>query len=115
MKKIISSLIALPLLFLSLPLAQAGFSDITEYYQFYDAVNYVEAKGIVSGHPDGSFKPADPIDRAAFTKIIIESQYTSEEIEACNTSAFPDVALDIWYAPYVCVAQKNQVIAGYDD
>jgi len=115
MKKYISLLMLPFILLASSPLVQADFSDVTPYYQFYEAVSYVETKGIVSGHPDGTFKPSDPIDRAAFTKIIVEAQFTDEEIESCGSADFSDIEEGVWFDKYVCVAQKNNVIDGYPD
>jgi len=115
MKKILSAFALLLALVASSNVVQADFSDVSEDYYYYTAINYVQSQGIVSGHPDGTYRPTDRIDRAAFTKIIIEAQFTDEEIESCGSADFLDVAEGVWYDKYVCVAQKNNVIDGYPD
>jgi len=47
----------------------AHFTDtnLSAWYMWY--VNYAYANDIVSGHADGSFKPANPITRAEIAKI----------------------------------------------
>lgn len=115
MKKSLSLFTALSTLLLATPLALATFPDVPESHPNYEAINYVQAEGIVSGHPDGNYKPNNGIDRAAFTKIIIEAKYSDEEIENCGSADFPDIPEGIWYDKYVCVAQKHNVINGYPD
>jgi len=49
------------------------FSDIqgTEWYG--DNVYYLTSKGIVDGHPDGTYKPTDTLNRAEFIKLVAET------------------------------------------
>ena len=54
-----------------LSVASAAFSDVSVSTQYADAIKYAETNGIVSGYPDGSFKPLSRINRAEFTKIIV--------------------------------------------
>ncbi len=125
MKKI-EKIILIALVFLLLPLQtiQASFSDVLRGNQNFDAIQYVQSKDIVSGYPDGTYAPNRKINRAEFTKIIIESQFSSSEIDDClfdNTELdwdfvfFSDVPMNAWYAKYVCVAKMNNVIGGYPD
>lgn len=96
---------------LSQPLIAAGFSDVTGSHINIDAINYVEANGIVNGYPDGTFKPDDTINRAEFTKIVIESAFPNQ---ASGSMCFPDVN-DEWFAKYVCFAKNKNIIGGYPD
>lgn len=106
----------------SLPV-QAEFPDIdqatseTDAYEYFDAVRYVEEQGIVDGYPDGTYQPKNQINRAEFTKIIINTYFSPNEISSCQTSQlkFPDVPTDSWFAPYICVAYNNSIIQGYPD
>lgn len=98
-------------------LTLAAFSDVPEEHTNRAAINYVESYGIVSGYSDGTFRPANQINRAEFTKIVIGSQIADYDIRTCDTSTlpFPDVPANSWFAPYVCVARNIGVIQGYDD
>ncbi len=102
----------------------ASFPDVSEFNLNGDAISYVKDNGIVSGYPDGSFKPYNTINRAEFTKIIIGAKYEATEIDGCvaenSTSGmtnmfFPDVPKNEWFAKYICVAKIHDVISGYPD
>jgi len=100
----------------------AAFSDVPFNHPNKTAIDYVQLQGIVSGYPDGTYQPDRLLNRAEFTKIIIESRYTKVEIENCVASEgfykraiFSDVAPGVWFEKYVCVAKKYGVIDGYPD
>ena len=90
--------------------ALASFSDVSVHHQNKAAIDYVQSKGIVKGYSDGTFGPNKSINRAEFTKIIIESLYDSSTGGSC----FPDVT-DQWFAKYVCYAKTLGMIGGYPD
>lgn len=95
--------------------AQAAFNDVNSSHENKDAIEYVQAQGIVQGYADGTYKPDNKINRAEFTKIVIEAQFEKAEIDGCETTVFNDVPTAQWFAKYVCLAQKKGVIAGYPD
>ena len=103
--------------------ALASFTDVGSGGPFSDAINYVQQNGIVSGYPDGSFKPSNPINRAEFTKIVIGAalDYSSSQdpsgfdIFALAGVPFSDVQAGEWYIPYLRKALQNNVISGYPD
>jgi uncharacterized secreted protein with C-terminal beta-propeller domain len=123
MLKKISLFLTISLLTTLLPsslLAQsnASFEDVSNQSLEFNAIQYLQENQIVQGYPDGSFKPDNRINRAEFTKIIIGSTYSKAEIDAClseNTISYPDVDLEAWYAPYICLATKENIVAGYPD
>src|SRR3989339_722088 len=92
-----------------------GFSDVDESYIYYDAILYVQAADIVKGYPNGTYKPENPINRAEFTKVVINSQYTDEEIRSCTQGGFKDIPVLEWFAGYVCLAKQEGIISGYSD
>jgi S-layer homology domain len=97
--------------------AFAAFSDVPSSHPNYDAIDYVQTQGVVDGYPDGTFKPDQEINRAEFTKIIMNSRYSNNEIDTCTwaTINFPEVPKDSWYAPFVCLAVDYIIIDGYPD
>ena len=108
-------LFLLPLLFF-IPYARAEvFSDVASEHYNGDAIEYLKNNSIVEGYSDGTYKPENRINRAEFTKIIIEALYTDEEIDACNTASFSDVPAGEWYSKYICMAKKYGVVSGYPD
>ncbi|MBU0981147.1 S-layer homology domain-containing protein [Patescibacteria group bacterium] len=104
-------LIFLGILFCLIPLSLAlAFSD-TSYNVNEDAINYLQSKGVVQGYSDGTYRPYNSINRAEFTKIVMESVYPGG---SAGGGCFPDVLYD-WYAPYVCSARTLGIISGYPD
>lgn len=89
----------------------AAFSDVPSVHPNYEAIQYVQAQGIVEGYPDGTYRPDSPINRAEFTKIIMEAYYKGL---AKGAHCFPDVGTE-WFAKYVCFGKNRNYIAGYPD
>ncbi len=110
-----SSTLALVLGFASV--ASASFPDVPSSHPHSEAINYLKDNNIVAGNPDGTYKPGNNISRAAFTKIIVETYFSQNDINNCsiNNLSFPDVDKSAWFAPYVCVAFNNNLVKGYDD
>ena len=95
--------------------AQATAPDFTDYNDSdpgYSAVMSLRAAGVLSGYPDGTFKPQGNINRAELMKILIEGFYEQENLG--ETNCFPDVQ-DQWFAPYVCAGKRLGWIDGYPD
>ncbi len=95
-----------------------GFTDVGKGYQYETAIEFVKTKGIVNGYADGTFKPEQTINRAEFTKILIEAIIDQAKINNClneNSFRFTDVGSSDWFAPYVCMAKVYAIINGYSD
>lgn len=99
-----------------------AFSDVLSTNEFYWPIMNLRDRGIISGYPDGKYKPNITINRAEFTKIVIGAKYSQEEIDQCLTvttfaqeGIFKDVPWDAWYVKHLCVAVVNGVIGGHDD
>lgn len=96
---------------LLLPISAAfAFTD-TDGHTNEEAIEYLYEQGIVEGYGDGTYGPDNKINRAEFTKILIESKYPGE---ATGSYCFDDVAGD-WYAKYVCYAKELGIVQGYGD
>lgn len=92
-------------------LSDAGSSPYAE------AIRSLEAKGVVAGYADGTFKPGNRINRAEFLKIVLEAAYGNKTIleTSAQSKTFPDVTLGDWFAPYVRFGANLGVIGGYPD
>ncbi len=90
----------------------ADFSDVSSYHPYYDAIIYAQENSIVNGYKDGTFQPESKITREEFTKIIVNSNFSKEQIywEDC----FPDV---VWwdFEKYICTAKREGIISWYKD
>lgn len=90
-----------------------AFTDIRAGSQLETYVNELSAKGIISGYPDGSFRPTQTINRAEALKIIFETVGISADAD--SNSGFPDVASSEWFAKYVTKAKRSSIVGGYPD
>ena len=95
---------------LLIPQFTFAFSDLSQVHTNAEAIEYVRTQGIVSGYSDGTYKPDVQINRAEFTKIIVEATQTSISGSRC----FPDVNTE-WFAEYVCTAKNVGIVGGYPD
>lgn len=89
------------------------FTDVTFTSPNADAISFLKSIDVISGYPDGSFKPANSLNRAELLKILVEGNgYTPDANQYKN--CFPDVK-DEWYARYVCFAKEQGWVSGYPD
>ncbi|RVU55583.1 S-layer homology domain-containing protein [Anaerosphaera multitolerans] len=84
------------------------FTDASNQW-YSEAINYVVNKGLISGYPDGTFKPNNKITRAEFAQMI--SGYITVGGSATN---FNDVK-DHWAKEAIEKLYGNQSIKGYPD
>ncbi len=101
-KRIISGLSCLCMLPVISPYSKAVsvFSDVPESAWYYSAVSHAKGKGIISGYPDGTFKPEKDITRVESIKMI--SSYQNDQYPGfVSDTGFADVSGDAWYAVYV--------------
>ncbi len=89
----------------------AGFNDIDDRAWYADAVGYAVGKGIVSGYPDGSFRPDQAITRAEFSSIA--SRFAQLTLE--KNLFFTDLPPSHWGYKAVRLAASNGWIFGYPD
>ncbi len=91
------------------------FDDVDDSNQYYDAIKYVRDAGIVEGYSDGSYKPSNSINRAEFSKILIEAKLESDIASYVGSACLSDVIAGEWYSKYVCYAKESGIIGGYPD
>ncbi|ENQ3113127.1 S-layer homology domain-containing protein [Bacillus cereus] len=73
------------------------------------SVNYLVEKGALHGKPDGTFAPAETIDRGSAAKIM--AIMLGLEINKNAKPSFQD-AQNHWAAPYIAAVEKAGVIKG---
>jgi hypothetical protein len=83
------------------------FTDIPADAWYKSYVDALVVKGIISGYPDGTFRPLNSITRAELA--IGESPTTN------TASSFTDVATSYWAYGYVEEAKELGIIGGYPD
>lgn len=99
----------------------AAADDLTGYKYEHEMRELIEL-GIISGYPDGTYKPDRTVTRAEFAKFVVASfeLQSEQEVPTFTTAAsqdlqFKDVAMDAWFAPWIADALAANVITGYPD
>ncbi len=102
----------LVMLFAVKPVAYAGngFKDVPSNYWAAKQINYLAAKGIINGFPDGTFKPEQGVTREQFAKLVVVAKKLPLVKPA--TPTFSDVSPSRWSYPYVEAAAKAGYIKG---
>ncbi|MBT7703792.1 S-layer homology domain-containing protein, partial [Candidatus Peregrinibacteria bacterium] len=120
MRKLISYCVLGAVMAMALPFSLVAnangylFSDLIMGHDNYSAVMYLEAHDIVQGYDDGTFRPDNTINRAEFTKLLIEAAYYDEFEGYGDENCFDDVPAGEWYTKYVCFANDMDIVEGYD-
>lgn len=86
-----------------------NFSDVSADRWSNKAISTLASMGILSGYPDGTFKPAAPITRAEFAVAV--SQF--DQLESADAK-FSDIS-GHWAESYIASAAKKGWISGYSD
>jgi hypothetical protein len=88
------------------------FSDVSASYWGYNAISSLSSKGIVSGYPDGTFKPEASITRAEFATMLVKALGLNT---SGTTGTFTDVTADAWYYGTVNAAASASLVSGMGD
>ncbi len=118
MKRLIPAWFAMIAMFAPVVYAQSDEIPFNDYenHKYEEAIVYLFEEDIISGYPDGTFKPDKTINRAELLKIIIESNFNETDYESFeDTSCFSDVTGNLWFSKYVCFAKNKEIIEGYPD
>lgn len=83
-----------------------SFTDISEEHWAYKNVITLTENKIISGYPDGTFRPEGTISKAEFIKLVIAASLP----EGITIDGAPS-AFDNWAGKYVAAAEIYQVIA----
>ncbi|KXY42277.1 hypothetical protein AT257_20190 [Bacillus cereus] len=93
------------------PVAAAGktFPDVEPGSWSAEYIDYLVAKKAIEGKPDGTFAPAEAIDRASAAKIMAIT--LGLEVKDGAKPTFKD-AQDSWAAKYIAAVEQAGVIQG---
>ncbi len=91
----------------------ATFPDVPEGHMYQEAVEALVNAQVVGGNPDGTFKPEDPVNRAAMLKMLYLAK--GKTPDPLSVRCFPDVEIGSWYESYVCDAAAMRYVNGYSD
>ncbi|MBN1258960.1 S-layer homology domain-containing protein [Candidatus Peregrinibacteria bacterium] len=91
------------------PAGELPFAD-TENAAWYSATLATALnKGIVSGYDDGTFKPAQTVNKAEYLKILFKTN-NMELNDSLTSDPYSDVPMGAWYAPFAYMANRKNLI-----
>ena len=89
------------------------FQDVLRTHNNYVSISYLNQAGVISGYPDVTFKPDNPINRAEVLKIILKGSGIDTSGDFGDIT-FPDVKAGDWFAVYVMKAKTLGIVKGND-
>ncbi|XID92392.1 S-layer homology domain-containing protein [Paenibacillaceae bacterium WGS1546] len=102
MKKKVSTILIMLLMLSVYPAvfaATGAFHDVKDSHWAGPHIEEAVKRGYVTGYPDGTFRPGNPITRAEFASILAKATKL-EEIRA-SQDVFADVPAGNWAKPYI--------------
>ncbi|MGG1552449.1 S-layer homology domain-containing protein [Paenibacillus ferrarius] len=91
------------------------FSDIAGHWA-ESKLKQAVVNGIVSGYPDGTFKPNHTVTRAEFAVMLMNGLKPQGDGDTLTELTFTDsVNIPSWAQKAIAQAAQAQIISGYDD
>ncbi|ATF12004.1 sugar-binding protein,S-layer protein [Brevibacillus brevis X23] len=88
------------------------FFDVADNYWAVNSIHQASAAGMMSGYPDGTFRPSANITRAEIAAVI----YKYKALQgAGGGTAFFDVRGDHWSSPIIAAVVAKGYMTGYPD
>ena len=90
--------------------AQASFSDVQGNWAQSCIVSLTQ-QGIISGYPDGTFRPSSPVTRSEFASMV--GKAFPNVARSRNAVQFVDVASNYWAYSAITTATQTGFLSGY--
>lgn len=109
-RKIILCVLGIILIFSTSALAENNIPNDISGHWAEDSINILTSAGLISGYPDGSFKPDAAITRAEFITIVnrLFGFNTMSEVGIYN-----DIKASDWYYKEIQYAKTQGYVSGY--
>ncbi|WP_127585833.1 S-layer homology domain-containing protein [Paenibacillus koleovorans] len=82
------------------PAGNQQFTDVGSSHWAYEAIINMAQRNILSGYPDGMFRPDRNVTRAELAKIMVLAAGLEPSVGVTQTS-FEDTSPSDWFTPYV--------------
>jgi uncharacterized repeat protein (TIGR01451 family) len=90
------------------------FPDVPNFYWAYNEISAMVKAGVITGYPDGTYKPDNPVTRAEFCKMVVLALGLAP-VPSVRPN-FPDLTPDDqWAWPYMQAAVANRLVTGFPD
>lgn len=105
---------AISLLLLPLCASAADFSDVSQTHKNVFAIKTLKDAGLVSGYPDGTFKPDKSVSRAEAAAMILKAAGITTA-KTAQKIPFTDVPEDAWFFAIIQKGVEMKILKGYED
>ncbi|GAB4259907.1 S8 family serine peptidase [Thermincola ferriacetica] len=93
-----------------------GFTDLKSSHYAAGHVLVARERGLISGYPDGTFKPDKQIRRDEITSILIRALQTEPDSDSALLNKFTDAdMIPDWAKSSIATAVKLQFLSGFSD
>ena len=90
------------------------FPDIEGHWARQN-ITYLYSNGIISGMPDGTFKPNQRVTRAELASLLVRARGLNSENLTVTNNPFKDVPQSHWAHRDILMAREAGIISGYTD
>jgi hypothetical protein len=88
------------------------FKDVSTSFWGVNAINAVKEAGIITGYPDGTFKPNQEMTRDEIAELITKTFVLTDK---GTENSFPDVKEGYWAYDSIQLLSENNIASGFDD
>lgn len=89
------------------------FHDVDRGDEHFKAISFLKEHDVISGYPDGTFRPDAVVSRVEALKFILNG--INSDLLSTTELPFPDTSAREWYAGFVATAFDRSIVAGYPD
>ncbi|MBI4835954.1 MAG: S-layer homology domain-containing protein [Candidatus Abawacabacteria bacterium] len=93
-------------------LDRGAFSDVPMSAWYFGYINRGLALGVISGYPDGLFRPDQTVNRVEALKIMLRANNIVEASLPTSGSNYADISAGVWYEPYARFAMAAHLFDG---
>jgi hypothetical protein len=92
---------------------QTNFSDVEPSYWAQPFIQRLATENIISGYPDGTFRPEQALARDEFAAIIRDAFSKNSQRQIPSGSVFKDVPSNYWAASAIEEAYEAKFMSGF--
>ncbi|WP_138497349.1 fasciclin domain-containing protein [Nostoc sp. PA-18-2419] len=95
------------------PTSTVNLSDVTSDYWASPFIQALASNNVISGFPDGSFRPNQSVTRAEFAALIQKAFGNQNRVRQLSAGGFSDVPAGYWAASAIQNAYEIGFLSGY--
>ncbi len=96
------------------PASASNFPDVSQDYWARPFIQALAERNVITGFPDGTFKPEQAVTRAEFAAII-QKAFNQTQARQLPAGGFRDVPSSYWAASAITRAYEAGFMSGYPD